>query len=152
MSKSTLRRLGATMKDDDAMEFLADYFPCVANLKEENEALREWMGEDKLAEMSVAQEFRRSEEEKMKLSERLIATIGKGSFFDDDVIQKVQQLEAENDALKRENEGVREACEFYRQIHAREWTLDDPAMDDALQAAHQGILVALLTAEEEDDG
>lgn len=32
MSKSTLRRLGKTMRDDDALEFLADNFPCVANL------------------------------------------------------------------------------------------------------------------------
>lgn len=39
MSKSTLRRLSKAMPDDKALEFLSDYFPCVANLKAENGAL-----------------------------------------------------------------------------------------------------------------
>lgn len=36
----------------------------------------------------------------MKLSERMIATTGKGSFFDDAVIQEVAKLEEENEALR----------------------------------------------------
>ena len=39
MSKSTLRRLGKTMPDNDALDFLVDYFPCVSNLKAQNAEL-----------------------------------------------------------------------------------------------------------------
>ena len=48
MSKSTLRRLSKTMPDDEALEFLSDYFPCVSQLKAENEALREMVKADLL--------------------------------------------------------------------------------------------------------
>ena len=55
--KDAVDGYGAELLTADVLILLNEH----AKLKREIEELREWMGEDKLAEMSVAQEFRRSE-------------------------------------------------------------------------------------------